>query len=30
MKRGGIIAKVFLKVLTKYFPIILEYNSVFI
>jgi hypothetical protein len=30
MKRGGVIAKVYLKVLTKYLPIILEYDSVFI
>jgi hypothetical protein len=28
-KRGGIIAKVYIKVLRKYFPIILEHNSVF-
>ena len=29
-KRGGIIAKVYIKVLRKYLPTILEHNSVFI
>jgi hypothetical protein len=29
-KRGGITAKVYIKVLRKYLPIILEHNSVFI
>ena len=29
-KRGGVIAKVYLKVLAKYLPIILEHDSVFI
>jgi hypothetical protein len=29
-RRGGIIAKVYIKVLRKYFPIILEHNSIFI
>ena len=29
-KRGGITAKVYIKVLRKYFPIILEHNSIFI
>jgi transposase len=30
IKRGGIIAKVYLEILAKYLPIILEYNSIFI
>ena len=29
-KRGGITAKVYIKVLRKYFPIILEHDSIFI
>jgi hypothetical protein len=30
VKRGGVIAKVYLKVLAKYLPTILKHNSVFI
>jgi transposase len=30
IKRGGVIAKVYLKVLAEYLPTILEHNSVFI
>jgi hypothetical protein len=29
-KRGDVIAKVYLEVLAKYLPTILEYNSIFI
>jgi hypothetical protein len=29
VKRGGVIIKVYLEVLVKYFLIILEYNSIF-
>jgi hypothetical protein len=29
-KRGGVIAKVYLEVLTEYLPMILEHDSVFI
>ena len=30
MKRGGVIAKVYLEVLAEYLPMILEHDSVFI